>query len=404
MRPWGWLPAEAVAEIKRREWDHARNLRGRLCGERPFPLRLPLKAPTEDQALADLEHFRQFIAGWKDWHFPEQLEWQRKKFPRLGEHEVPVALLIRSMPELIELLGPEAQARSRLWEERMLPLLAIDSRLKGALLKNLDVIESMASGDSALLAKCLPQLRPGMGQGAFLRALPLEHVDTKFVENYAALLGDLLDCLYDGAVTQPDGLLGWLDCRENPRGWLQVRPLCRQSRERLAGLPLLQLDIQTLRIYPLPASRILVVENVQSGYALPELDDTIAVFGGGGNTAWMDADWLRSRQIGYWGDIDSAGLTFLSDARRRQPHVQALMMDENTLLRHRERMVDEESPCRRTPLCLNAAELELFERLRNGFYGRTRLEQERIAPDYAYRQLTDWLETGKTQFDYNRSG
>jgi hypothetical protein len=404
MRPWGLSPAEVAGDIKRREWDHARNLRGRLCGERPFPLRMLLRAPTEDQALADLEHFRQFIAGWKAWRFPEQLEWQRKRFPRLGEHDVPVALQIGSMPELVALLGPEAEIRSRRWEECMRPLLAIDTRLSKALLKHLDVIENMTPDDAVLLAKCLPQLRPGMGQGAFLRALPLEHVDTKFVENYAALLGDLLNCLFDGAVIQPDGLLGWLDCRENPCGWLQVRPLCQQSRERLGGLPLLQLDTQTLRCYPLPASRILVVENYQSGYALPELDDTIAVFGGGGNTAWMDADWLESRQIGYWGDIDSAGLVFLSDARRRQPHVQALMMDEATLLRYRERMVDEETPCRRTPDCLNAAELGLFERLRNRFYGRTRLEQERIAPDYAYRQLTDWWQTGETQISDVRFG
>ncbi len=174
-----------------------------------------------------------------------------------------------------------------------------------------------------------------------MRALPLQDVDTKFIEEHAAPLIDLLDCLHASAVTHAGGLLAWLGCRANPGGWLQVRPLCSQSRERMAGLPLLQLDTQTLREYPLPAARILIVENKQSGYALPALDDTIAVFGGGRNTAWMEAKWLNTKQIGYWGDIDSWGLAILSEARQRKPQLQALMMDEATVRQHQTRMIDE---------------------------------------------------------------
>jgi len=316
MRAWGLLPKAVVAEIERREWLHGLNLRARLGGERPFPLRLPLKAPTQEQALTDLEHFRAFIASWKAWPHPRQLEWQSRKYQRLGEHAVPIALRIDSMPDLIAVLGPAAEARSRRWQERMHPLLALDPRLATALLKHLDAIESMTVDHALMVAQVLPQLLPGLGQSAFLRALPLQDVDTKFVEEHAVLLADLLDCLHANAVTTTGGLLAWLDCCANPGGWLQVRPLCRQSRERLAGLPLLQLDTQTLRESPLPAARILIVENKQSGYALPELDDTIAVFGGGRNTAWMEADWLRTKRIGYWGDIDSWGFAILSEARQ----------------------------------------------------------------------------------------
>jgi len=391
MRPWGLLPKAVVAEIERREWRHAPNLRARLGGERPFPLRLTLKAPREEQALADLEHFRQFIAAWKAWPRPGQLEWQRRKYQRLGEHDVPIALRVDSMPDLIAVLGPAAEARSRRWQERMRPLLDLDPRLSKALLKHLDTIESMTVDNAMMVAQVLPQLLPGLGQQAYLRALPLQDVDTKFVEEHAALLVDLLDCLHAGSVTGTGGLLAWLDCRANPGGWLQVRPLCGQSRERLAGLPLLQLDTQTLLEYPLPASRILVVENKQSGYALPELDDTIAVFGGGRNTAWMEADWLRTKRIGYWGDIDSWGLAFLSDARRRQPHLQALMMDEAAVLQHRTRMVDETDSYKPLPEHLTATEQQLFERLLNRTYGKTRLEQERLAPDYVLRHLRQGL-------------
>lgn len=390
MSQWGLMPEDVLAQLRTREWLNTDNLRSRLSGDRPFPIRISVKAPTGAQALADLEHFRRFIESWRRWPNPAQVDWQTKKFLQLGEQALPVAVQIDSMPALIEILGPKAEARKQRWEQLMRPLLNIDARLSTVLIKQLSVLESMAPDDSALLAQLLPQLDRGMGQGAYLRALPLKGVDTKFVENYYGLIEALADRLHEGAVTERGGLLNWLNCIANPSGWLLVRPLCRQSRDRLAELPVLQMDTRTLQSYVLPASRILVVENKQSGYALPDLDDTIAVFGGGRNTAWMDAEWLKQKRIAYWGDIDSWGLTILSDARRRQPHLQALMMDEVTVLEYRNRMVDEESPQARLPKYLTVAEQQLFERLQSRHYEKTRLEQERLAPDYIGVCLRNW--------------
>ncbi|WP_341325626.1 DUF3322 domain-containing protein [Methylotuvimicrobium sp. KM2] len=390
MSRWGLLPEDVLAQLRTREWLNIENLRSRLSGDRPFPIRIALKAPTGAQALADLEHFRCFVESWRRWPNPSQVNWQTKKFLQLGEQALPVAVQIDSMPALIAVLGSKAEARKQRWEQLMRPLLNIDARLSTVLIKQLSVLESMAPDDSALLAQLLPQLHRGMGQGAYLRALPLKGVDTKFVENYYGLIEALADRLYEGAVTERGGLLRWLNCIANPSGWLLVRPLCRQSRDRLAGLPVLQMDTRTLQSYVLPANRILVVENKQSGYALPELDDTIAVFGGGRNTAWMDTEWLKQKSIAYWGDIDSWGLTILSDARRRQPHLQALMMDDITVLEHRNRMVDEESHQTRLPEYLTEPEQQLFERLQSRHYEKTRLEQERLAPDYIRACLRNW--------------
>ncbi len=390
MNRWGLLPDNVLEQLRTREWLNTENLRGRLSGDRPFPIRIALKAPTGAQALADLEHFRRFIESWKRWPNQSQVNWQIKKFQQLGEQTLPVVVQIESMPALIAVLGPKAEVRKQRWEHLMRPLLNLDSRLSSVLIKQLSVLESMAPDDSALLAQLLPQLRRGMGHGAYLRALPLKGVDTKFVENYQGLIEALVDRLHEGEVTEQGGLSNWLACIANPSGWLLVRPLCRQSRERLAGLPIMQMDTRTLQNHVLPADRILVVENKQSGYALPELDDTIAVFGGGRNTAWMDTEWLKQKSIAYWGDIDSWGLTILSDARRRQPHLQSLMMDEVTVLEYRKRMVDEESPQTRLPEYLTEAEQQLFERLQSRHYEKTRLEQERLAPDYIRACLLGW--------------
>jgi hypothetical protein len=155
-------------------------------------------------------------------------------------------------------------------------------------------------------------------------------------------------------------------------------------------LPLLQLATETLLSFELPARHLLVVENVQSGLALPSLDDTIAVFGGGKNLSWLGASWLQQKRVGYWGDIDSEGFCMLADARRKLSGIDALMMDEQTVQQYQERMVDEPLSIWSEPTELRVEELRLFHDLRNGRYGKARLEQERIAPEYILECLSAW--------------
>ena len=162
------------------------------------------------------------------------------------------------------------------------------------------------------------------------------------------------------------------------------------AQQALGGVSLLRLPTEVLKATPLPGVRILVVENEQSGYALPELPDTVAVFGGGRNLAWMDADWLQEKQIGYWGDLDSWGFLFLSEARQRQPQLTSVLMDRETLLLHRERMVEEPEPYSGLPENLTETECRLYLELRDGVHGNTRLEQERISADHILEGLADW--------------
>lgn len=80
----------------------------------------------------------------------------------------------------------------------------------------------------------------------------------------------------------------------------------------------------------------------------------------------------------------------LADARRKLPSIDALLMDEQTLEQYQERMVDEPLSVLVEPVGLKNEELELFRALRSGRYGKSRLEQERIAPDRTLEALNLW--------------
>lgn len=396
MSDWGVLPQQARTLLRRREWENRRHFRQRLTGERAFPIRLFLKPPAPAQALADMRHLQDLVAQWRQWPDPEQVQWERRQFRHLGAWQLPVALQIDSMQGLIDCLGHDAVALAKHWQRVMGPIQALEPALFPTLTRHLDALEHISQRESELLARLLPQLQAGLGWGHYLRGLPLTGVDTKFVESWQPLISALLDTLHTGAITAAGGLLPWLGCLDTPKSWLLVRPLCPATRERLGGLPLLQLDAGTLSRQPLPADNILIVENRQSstgtGLGLPPLDNCIAIIGGGRNLTWMRAPWLTGKRIGYWGDIDSWGLTILSEARRYQPQVQSLMMDVDTLQRFAHYQVTESSPSTTRPQALTTREQHLWDYLHNA--GSTRLEQERLPPDHVRHCLEAWLQPG----------
>jgi len=390
MRGWGLLPEDVRDELRKTEWDHAQHLKKRLLGERPFPISINLRPPSGKQALDDLTGFHSFIDVWQAWPEQSQLTWKLIQYFQLGEKRVPSKLTLGAIQELIGFLGNDAEKRSQQWQQLITPVLNVSQKLYPLLIKELKKLESLSLDEAQMIAQLLPQLSRGMGRGGYLRALPIIGVDTKFMETHHSFIALLLDELYGGAISEQGGLMAWLDCIAVPGDWLLVRPLCPTTKQAMGDMSILRIPTETLLSTPLPGERLIVVENDQSGYALPALPNTVAVIGGGRNLAWMSAHWLGKKRIGYWGDLDTWGFVFLSEARQRQPHVESLLMDRETLLGHRERMVKEPDPYPGLPEYLTETERMLFQEIRDGVYGNTRLEQERLSADYIRDGLRCW--------------
>ncbi len=154
---------------------------------------------------------------------------------------------------------------------------------------------------------------------------------------------------------------------------------------------MLRLSSDTLLECELPASNVLVIENEQSCLALSNVPNTIAVSGGGKNVAWMKAEWLAEKNVGYWGDIDSEGFSILSDARSKLSSITPLMMDELTVETFAARMVPEPDSVSKDPIALTDKELALFKNLRTDRYADRRLEQERLPMEYVAQNIEEWL-------------
>ncbi|HKT30616.1 Wadjet anti-phage system protein JetD domain-containing protein, partial [Dyella sp.] len=92
----------------------------------------------------------------------------------------------------------------------------------------------------------------------------------------------------------------------------------------------------------------------------------------------------------YWGDIDTHGLAILDRLRTYLPQTHSLMMDEPTLLAFKSLWGKEQAQHAAEALAhLTETELQLYRALREGVRRQVRLEQERIAWDWAWRCITE---------------
>ena len=130
----------------------------------------------------------------------------------------------------------------------------------------------------------------------------------------------------------------------------------------------------------LPQRRVLVVENEASYLGLPELADTLIIFGSGiALTTLKAVTWPAEGELLSWGDVDTYGFAILDQLRTRFDHVRSILMDHHTLLAHRRQWVIEPRPTARPLLHLSDPEAELYTDLIEDRFGHhVRLEQERI--------------------------
>ena len=389
---WGLLPSAVKLHVIMTEWDNRGRFKTRLLNQRPFPIKINLKPPKGRRAVYALEHFDAYVSAWKNYPRQDWLEWQFRTYRDIGQKDVPQYLVLSNIKDLIDYLGEVAETTCRQWAETMAPLLALPSdTLYPVLVKHLEALEALSAAESQRMADLIQQLKAGLGAKNYLRALPV--VDVEYLDQYRAMIVDILDALHAGAITQAGGLEAWLECAQNPTDWLWVRPLCAAAQQKMGGFPIMQLPQDVLRQHPLPATNILVIENRQPGLGLLELDDTIAVLGGGKNIAWMDALWLQDKRVGYWGDIDTWGLAILRDVRQHMPTVTPLMMDQATWERFATQRIEEPNSLADSPAGLTVAEQQLFADLRTAEGSVYRLQQERISTDYSGKILQEWVKT-----------
>ena len=374
-------PAELSAKLQR-QWCNADLRESRLLHDFDWPIRLPIGKPTATDIKNSSAQLRQHIQDWRK-QKTMVVEWQPVKYQSASSAvDVPACWCIRSVEEWVAACKDKEISREYDFLCEILP--QVEKPFHSLLVRHRKLWHSKSSQQIVQCCQLAMQLQPGCAQGRPLRALSLANIDSKFIEKHRSLLIKLLNIRFNNALdkTLLETFLGAVHDNDH---WLLVIPLAQGL------LPFKQLRIKAseLATTPLPASHIVVVENEQCQYQLPELADTIAILGSGLNLNWLNNLNFNTSKIAYWGDMDTWGLKMLAMATKQQPAITPILMDSETFNKNQQHAVAEPQHAgNEVPPGLNHNQAELYQKLIQLPKGR--LEQEFLDKNDVYNVLVNW--------------
>lgn len=350
-----------------------------LAGEGTWPLVVALGVPTDRDIAEDAPAVRSWAASWQSRTGPGEVLFEERQFARFGRHRLPSSLSFESAAVVATVVG-----QSRRWEVASERYLRMSSRWpvlahSKALASRFDVLADYSDDDFDRLVALLAWLNGNPASGLYLRQLPVEGLDTKWLEKRTGLVAGLLRAIRDTGDEGGDfhALVGL----KKPAHRVRIRLLCPTLRRLVGGLGDIEAPVEELGRLPIAPAAVVIVENLETGLALPDVANTVLVMKlGNAVSALGELPWLQRADVVYWGDIDSHGFAILDRARKVVPRIRSVLMDEATLLAHRPLWVQESALCANVSVAeLTKEEKSLYEHLRAGTWGdRVRLEQERL--------------------------
>jgi len=165
------------------------------------------------------------------------------------------------------------------------------------------------------------------------------------------------------------------------------------DRTLVGGLRHLSAPLPEIAALPLRPETVLIVENKESAYQVPDQPRTVVVHSLGNHLNVLDEiRWLDGARHLYWGDLDRAGLTLLSRARTRLPRLVSVLMDPVTLEEHKALAVKDETRADMPDPNLTDIETTTLAALSTEHGTYMRLEQERLPSPFVLDQLSRAME------------
>ncbi|MCP4407687.1 MAG: hypothetical protein GY807_07980 [Gammaproteobacteria bacterium] len=390
-------------EIKARAlrlWNSGRVLRAFLGSDEVFPLMLPAGRPTAAQLLGNFSK----VQGWKadleagckcrlDYGY--RIEYIEINHQKLGRQRLPKRVIFDAVDDLVAYLRKRTEltrfaclAKTIRHEQ---PALAYwIERYPMRVLKHDQDWSRLMSVVAFFKANPMPN--------RYLRELDIPGLDTKFIEQRKGLIAELLDAVLPAEAFVP-GIAGLASHGFERRyglkydeATIRFRWLDTGIMQYYAGQDDLSVPLSRfLKLNP-PCRRVFITENKINGLSFPQMPESMIVFGlGYGVSSLKNVEWLHSKEIYYWGDIDTHGFSMLSQLRGYFSGVKSLLMDRNTLERFQGAWVQEQETKRfiGEPENLSDSERQLYHLLRDNRLGeRIRLEQERIVFEYLTQRLS----------------
>lgn len=299
-------------------------------------------------------------------------------FRRTGSHSLPQAIIFETADDYIDFVG-----RRNHWDSFQKNVTLVQGELpslKEWVFNNpLCLIEY--DGHWPELIKVCKYFMLNPRPNLYIRQLPID-IHTKFIEQQENIVRELLDNLI------PEHLREATARQISSRYHLKfdepsIRIRILDESLRIGTLSDITIPRSDFECLDIACKNVLVTENKMNFLSLPALPNSIAIWSGGGFMInyLKDVQWLKQKNIFYWGDLDAHGFAILHQMRSYFTQTVSLMMDLTTFNLFKTEGVVQGKPINTENLrLLTEAEKEAFIFLKEG---NLRLEQEKIRQEYA---------------------
>ena len=417
-----WTTVAGLRALSLKAWNSGALLRELLEPSGAYPRRRVLKRPTAAALLSDYAAAQRWAAELFAGDGPYELETVEVGRRTVGSNRIPAAAVFATVEDEIGFVGKSRDAAR--FRELVTGLSELDPPLVSwASRRPLKLLE--LGSDALSAARVALWLRDNPEPGIYVRQLGLPGVHTKFIERHRQVIDQMVATLMwvsdggevdadsepsaeaaepeaverevaldDGAGRTPAARFARRHGFHHPPELVRFRILDPEI-PALGGARDITVTAEAFSTLQLPVHTVIATENQINFLALPDRPGTLALYGAGyGFSSLRDAAWLRDCEVLYWGDIDTHGFRILDQLRGVHPHVESVLMDEETLREHRDAWGKEPSPSRAAVTRLTAEESALFEALGNDAFGPSvRLEQELIRWNWALDRLRPVVET-----------
>ena len=314
---------------------------------------------------------------------------EEQQFAKIGKQLVPAKIIIESLEDYLKITKKEKEYQIFLKNnaiiQQELPLLNEWIKINNNILK---LIEHTSWLDTLkvcqyFLATPKPQL--------YIRQLPI-NVHTKYIQENKGVITSLLNFLIPNEIDVNEADFEKRFNLLSREQLIRIRFL-DVSKSPLPNITDISFTEKELKNYHLHYNflfdNVFITENLMNFLTLPKLQNTIAIWSGGGFSISFlkNIEWLKEKQFYYWGDIDAQGFQILNQCRSYFPATISVMMDEETLENFQ---FGEGTPAKNQVLQhLSDAETGLYEYLK---LHNIRLEQEKITQIFAEAEIKKFLE------------
>jgi hypothetical protein len=304
-----------------------------------------------------------------------QLIWENKQKRDLGNQTLPIRAIIDNSDDFLQLLSKQAEFK-RFQADVSLIRQIIPSLENWLCVRPMRVIEYHGLWNDLL--KVCTYFLAQLNLNLYIRELPID-VHSKFIEENATILRELLDYLLPSECINRDSTrfeLRYGLKYDEPS--IRLRLLDAKFKSLFAAsLDDIAAPVSQVVKLNLDVRNVLIVENKITFLTLPQIRDTVAIWGKGFQVELLvDIGWLKDTQIYYWGDLDAQGFQILSALRSNFPHTTSFLMDLQTFEKYQRFVVRGTT----SPLVelthLSPDEFSLYQNLAAE---TLRLEQERIS-------------------------